>query len=142
AYTDWVLSLSQLDVVRLLDPTLSAPGVLRADKVLARVTELLGDIDIEELPIPFTAVATDLLARREVWFQKGSAQVAIRASIAIPGVITPVVLNGRLLVDGGVMNPVPVAPIAAVHADLTVAIDLGGEVSGAGAESPAVETAD
>lgn len=142
-YTEWVLTLSQLDVVRLLDPAISGPGVLRADKVLGKVTEVLGDMHIEDMPIPFTAVATDLLGRREVWFQQGSAQVAIRSSIAIPGVITPVVLNGRLLVDGGVMNPVPVAPIAAVHADLTVAVDLSGESrSEDPADSPALEPAD
>lgn len=140
-YTAWVEGLTQLDVVRLMDPSLSAPGALRAEKLLARVQDLLGDLRIEDLPIPYTAVATDLLARREVWFQRGPLHMAIRASIAIPGIITPVVLNGRILVDGGVMNPVPVAPTAAVQADLTVAVDLGGE-PGPAASAPAVETAE
>ena len=103
-YAAWARSLRQRDVVRLLDVSLSAAGAIRADKVLARVRDLLGGVRIEDLPIPFTAVATDLAARKEVWFQHGPVDVAIRASIAIPGVVTPVVLNARLLADGGVMT--------------------------------------
>ncbi len=129
-YTDWVVGMSQFDVLRMLDVSLSAPGAIRAEKIFARVRELLGDVMIEDLPIPFTAVATDLLARREVWFQRGPADVAIRASIAIPGVFTPVMLNGRMLVDGGVMDPIPIAPTAAVQADVTIAVSLGGDRRG------------
>lgn len=126
-YTEWVRGLRQLDVVRLLDPSLSAPGAIRGGKIVAKVRDLLDDAVIEDLPIPFTAVATDLLAGKEVWFQRGPVHAAIRASIAIPGVITPVVLNGRLLADGGLMNPVPIAPTSAAGADLTVAVSLDGE---------------
>lgn len=125
-YTEWSRSLRQLDVVRLLDPSLSAPGAIRGEKILARVRDLVEDAQIEDLPMPFTAVATDLLGRKEVWFQRGPLHSAIRASIAIPGVITPVMLNGRLLVDGGVLNPVPIAATAAATADLTVAVSLEG----------------
>jgi NTE family protein len=140
-YTEWARSLTQFDVFRLLDPSLSAPGAIRAEKVFARVSELLDGAVIEELPIPFTAVATDLLARKEVWFQRGPVDVAIRAAIAIPSVITPVVLNGRLLVDGGLMDPVPIAPTASANADATIAISLNGEHSGQQGEVPALETA-
>lgn len=126
-YTEWVSAMSQRDVLRLLDPSIKAPGAIRADKILFRVSELLGGALIEDLPVPFTAVATDLLARKEVWFQRGPVDAAIRASIALPSVITPVVLNGRLLVDGGLMNPIPIAPMAASGADLTVAVSLAGE---------------
>ncbi len=125
-YTDWVTSLSQRDVFRLLDPAILAPGAIRAERVLARVSEILDGAMIEDLPIPFTAVATDLGARREVWFSSGPVDVAIRASIAIPGVITPVMVNGRLLVDGGVLNPVPVEPVIGADADFTLAVLLGG----------------
>ena len=125
-YTDWVDDLTQLDVVRLLDPSVSAPGAIRAEKVLARVRDLLDGALIEDLPIDFTAVATDLFARKEVWFQKGLVETAIRASIAIPGIITPVMLNGRLLADGGMMDPVPIAPTAAARVDLTIAVSLSG----------------
>lgn len=123
-YTDWVCTLTQRDVWRLLDPSFKAPGVIRAEKVLAQVSELLGDVVIEELPVPFTAVATDLLAGKEVWFQHGPAAPAIRASFALPSFISPVVLNGRLLADGGLLNPVPVAPTAAAPADVTMAVSL------------------
>ena len=141
-YTEWVRSLTQFDVLRLLDVSLTAPGVIRAEKVFARMRELLDGALIEDLPVPFTAVATDLLARKAVWFQRGPVDAAVRASIATPGVFTPVVLNGRLLVDGGLMEPVPVAPTASARADVTIAIDLGGERTGAQEGSPARETAE
>ena len=125
-YAAWARSLTQRDVLRLLDPKWSAPGAIRAQRIFEQVEQLVGDLAIEDLPIPFTAVATDLHARREVWFQRGPLISAIRASIAIPGVITPVEMNGRLLADGGLMNPVPIEPTAAAAADLTVAISLSG----------------
>ncbi len=134
-YTEWALTLTQLDVVRLLDVSVTAPGAIRAEKVLARVREILGDVQIEDLPLPFTAVATDLAAGRPVWFQRGPLDVAIRASIAIPGVITPAVLNGRVLTDGGTLAPLPVAPTVALASDLTIGISLGGEERG-GLASP------
>jgi NTE family protein len=127
AYADWARSLSQRDVLRLLDPTITGPGMLRADKVISKVTELVGDVHIEDLGIPFTAIASDLTARKEVWFQRGRLDTAIRASIAIPGLITPVVMNGRLLADGGLMNPVPVVATAAIPCDVTVGVSLAGD---------------
>jgi NTE family protein len=92
--------------------------------------------------VPFTAVATDLLARKAVWFQRGPVEAAVRASIAMPGMFTPVMLNGRLLVDGGMIDPVPVAATASARAAVTIAIDLGGERTGAQEASPARETAE
>lgn len=142
AYTAWVTGLNQRDVLRLLDLSIKAPGAIRADKILARVSELLGGAVIEELPIPFTAVATDLLARKEVWFQRGPVDAAIRASIALPSIITPVMLNGRLLVDGGLMNPIPIAPTAASGADAVVAVSLAGDVDGPTERAPAQESAE
>lgn len=142
AYTSWVRGLRQRDVVRLLDLSLSAPGAIRAEKVLARVRDLLDGALIEDLAIPFTAVATDLSARKEVWFQRGPVDAAIRASIAIPGVITPVMLNGRLLADGGITNPVPIAPTSSTRADLTIAVSLGGEPKAPAGAAPVQETAE
>ncbi len=83
-YVDWISGLSQLDVVRLLDVSLTKPGVIGAERILTRVREILGDTVIEDLPIPFTAIATDLFAGRAVWFQRGNLADALRASIAIP----------------------------------------------------------
>jgi len=142
AYTDWVTGLTQRDVLRLLDLSLKAPGAIRADKILARVSDLLAGVLIEELPIPFTAVATDLLARKEVWFQRGPVDAAIRASIALPSFITPVMLNGRLLADGGLMNPIPIAPTAASNADAVVAVSLAGEPGGPSGRAPARESSE
>lgn len=139
AYTEWVTSLNQREVLRLLDPVLpGGPGAIRAERVLARVNEILEGVSIEDLPIPYTAVATDVIARHEVWFQRGPLITAIRASIALPTVITPVVVNGRLLMDGGILNPVPVIPLTPFPRDLTVAVSLAGSSEVA---SPVLETA-
>jgi NTE family protein len=127
AYTEWARSLSQREVWRLLDLSITAPGgAIRAERIIHKVGEILDGATIESLPVPFTAVATDINARREVWFQRGPVEKAIRASIAIPGVITPAVINGRVLVDGGLINPVPIEPTAAADADLTIAVSLSG----------------
>jgi NTE family protein len=125
-FADWARSLTQRAILRLLDPSIMAAGVLRAEKILDAVRDILGDVCIEELPIPYTAVATDLLTGKSVWLQRGPVDEAIRASIAIPGVIAPHVMGGRLLADGGILDPLPMAPIAAVNADLTIAVSLSG----------------
>lgn len=138
AYTQWALSLTQREVLRLLDLTLVGPGAIRAERVIGKVAEILEDARIEDLPVPFTAVATDLGARREVWFQRGPVSTAIRASSSIPGIVTPIVVDGRVLVDGGLMNPVPIEPTAAVPSDFTLAVSLSGPRS-AGATEPAPE---
>jgi NTE family protein len=133
-YATWASSLTQGAVLRLLDPSLTSAGVLRAEKILDAVREILGEVVIEDLPIPYTAVTTDLIAGRSVWLQRGPVDDAIRASIAIPGLIKPYLLDGRLLADGGILDPLPMAPIAAVNADLTIAVSLGGgDPTGSGA---------
>jgi NTE family protein len=129
-FADWAKSLTQRTILRLLDPSISAAGVLRAGKILDAVRDILGPVSIEELAIPYTAVATDLLAGKSVWFQRGPLDEAIRASIAIPGVIAPHAFDGRLLADGGILDPLPMAPIAAVNADLTIAVSLSGSEAG------------
>ena len=133
-FADWARSLTQRAILRLLDPSITAAGVLRAEKILDAVRDILGDATIEQLPIPFTAVVTDLLAGKSVWLQRGPVDEAIRASIAIPGVIAPHVVDGRLLADGGILDPLPMAPIAAVNADLTIAVSLSGSEAGGNAE--------
>lgn len=133
-FADWARTLTQRAVLRLLDPSITAAGVLRAERFLGTVREMLGTITIEELPMPYTAVATDLIAGRSVWLQRGPLDAAIRASIAIPGVIAPHVLDGRLLGDGGILDPLPMAPIAAVNADLTIAVSMSDAESETGTE--------
>lgn len=126
-YEEWALTLNQLEVFRLLDPSLLEPGAIRASKILDRIREMLGDIAIEDLPIPFVAVATDLAAGRSVRFHNGPLDVAIRASIAIPGVISPAVLNGRVLADGGILDPLPVGATAGIDANMVIGISVNGE---------------
>jgi NTE family protein len=126
-YTDWVLELDALDVASLLDLSWSRRGLIGGEKLFRKLGQILGDCRIEDLPIPFTAVATDLRRNREVWFQRGPLIEAIRASIAIPSFFTPVEREGMLLVDGGVLNPLPVAPTMADHTEMTVAVHLYGE---------------
>lgn len=126
-YKDWVTGLGQFDVLRLLDVTFSSVGAIRGEKIFSVVREMLGDTRIEDLPLAYTAVATDLLAHKEVWFQEGPLDQAIRASVAIPSVVTPLVLNGRVLVDGALLNPLPIIPTISAHADLIVAVNLSGE---------------
>lgn len=130
-FADWAKSLTQRTILRLLDPSISAAGVLRAEKILDAVRDILGPVTIEQLQIPYTAVATDLIAGKSVWFQRGPLDEAIRASIAIPGVIAPYEVNGRLLADGGILDPLPIAPVAAVNADMTIAVSLNGSEAGA-----------
>ncbi len=126
-YRDWVLKLRQRDVLRLVDLSLSSMGAIRGDKLFAMVGDMIGDVAIEDLPIAYTAVATDLLSQREVWFQDGSLADAIRASVAIPSLLAPVVTDNQLLVDGALMNPVPILPTLSSHADVTIAVHLSGE---------------
>ncbi|MDE0804876.1 MAG: patatin-like phospholipase family protein [Acidimicrobiales bacterium] len=126
-YRDWVVKLRQVDVLRLVDLSLSSMGAIRGDKLFAVVSEMVGDVSIEDLPLHYTAVAADLLSQREVWFQDGSLADAIRASIAIPSLLTPVITDNQLLVDGGLMNPIPILPTLSAQADVTIAVNLSGD---------------
>jgi NTE family protein len=125
-YAEWVLALEPVHVLRLLDPTIGRPGVFKGERIISVLRELIGDCDIEELPISFTAVATDLDSGQEVWLRSGKLFDAIRASIATPMVFTPVQHGHRTLIDGAVVNPVPVAPTLDDATDLTIAVDLSG----------------
>lgn len=125
-FSQWATTLTGPAVLRLLDPSISAPGVFRAGKILDAVRDIVGDATIEKLPMPYTAVTTDLIAGKSVWLQRGPLDEAIRASIAIPGVIAPHLVDGRMLADGGILDPLPIAPIAAVNADLTIAVSVSG----------------
>jgi NTE family protein len=140
-YAEWVTTLAQRDVLLLLDPALTGPGVFWGQRVMSRVADILDGAQIEDLPIPFTAVATDLTNSREVWFQRGSVATAMRASIGIPSVFTPVMVDGRLLADGGLLNPVPVDPLHGVPADRTIAVSLAGRRAGGLTGRPVTETA-
>jgi NTE family protein len=126
-YIDWVGSLKKKDVLKYLDVSfLATSGILKGDLIIELLRDLVGDVLIENLPLPFLAVATDLTARKEVWLTKGNLFDAIRASIAIPGVFTPQQIAGRWLVDGGLLNPVPVTPASQILTGSIIAVDVGG----------------
>ena len=127
-FQDWVSSLSYLDVLKLVDLSFLSDGAIRGDKVFSLLSEMLDKVSIEDLRIPYTAVATDLTHQKEVWFNSGPLEQAIRASCSIPSVVRPVVMGNRVLVDGGVLNPLPIAASIAVHADHVFAVDLSAEV--------------
>jgi len=126
-FRQWATSLSYMDVIRLVDFSFISKGAIRGDKVFNLLAEMLDGQQIEDLPVPFTAVATDLVNSKEVWFQRGSLEQAIRASAAIPSLIKPVEHNGKIYVDGGVLNPLPIAPSVSAHADHIIAVDLNSD---------------
>lgn len=125
-YTNWVLVLQRRDVIRLLDLAFGRPGLFKGERVIGLLREMIGDLDIRELPVSFTAVATDLDSGKEVWLRDGKLFDAIRASMATPLVFTPFEYDGRRLLDGGLVNPVPIAPTLNDPTDLTIAVTLGG----------------
>src|SRR5690606_22596588 len=94
------------------------------DRIIRVLRELIGDRQIEDLPIGYTAIATELSTGREMWLNRGSLFDAIRASIAVPMIFAAVTVDELVLVDGGLVNPVPVAPTLNMHTDVTIAVDL------------------
>ena len=141
-FTDWVRSLTRTDIVRLTDLTLGAPGLIRLQRVMRELHRFIGDIRIEDLPIPYTAVATDIDAEREVWFREGPLVAAMRASIAIPAVFTPVRIGDRLLVDGGLLNPLPMAPTMDMSGEVSIGVSLFGKRPGLHLGLPSKESSD
>ena len=123
-FKEWVLTLDFLDVARLVDFSLDKKGIIEGDKVFDILEDMIDDVMIEELPITFTAVATDIVRQKEVWIQKGRLLDAVRASVAIPTIFTPKKIDNRYLVDGGVLNPLPIAPTTSDNTDITIAVSL------------------
>lgn len=125
-FEHWVRAIDKMSILSLLDISWRSSGLVKGDKIIETLVELVGRRKIEELSIPFTAVAANLDSGKEVWFQSGSLFDAIRASISIPFFFTAFDYNGQNLVDGGVLNPVPIAPTFSDQSDITIAINLGG----------------
>jgi NTE family protein len=123
-YKHWLIKLSRLDVFRLLDFTLSAQGFVKGERVFKAMEEFIGDHAIENFKIPFAAVATDITHEKEIHYRTGSLFKALRASIAIPTILTPVRAGKATLVDGGVLNPLPINLIHKEHGDYVVAVNL------------------
>ncbi|CAK1839094.1 NTE family protein [Vibrio crassostreae] len=126
-FEEWVTSIDQSDMAMMLDFSWQSSGIFKGDKIIDTLRGLIGEISIEDLPIPYTAVAANVAEEKEVWLQSGSLFDAIRASISLPLFFTPHVINGEVLIDGGVLNPVPIAPTFGDNTDFTLAVNLGGE---------------
>ncbi len=125
----WMRAISKTDIVKLLDVSWGSSGLFKGEKIINTLVSLLGDIKIEDFSIPFTAVAADIVGGKEVWINSGSLFNAIRASVSLPLFFTPFNYHGTLLVDGGVLNPVPIAPTFNDNTDLIIAVSLGGEAT-------------
>ncbi|MGD8642311.1 MAG: patatin-like phospholipase family protein, partial [Gammaproteobacteria bacterium] len=126
AYSTWVRALEKMDVIRLLDISFRRHSLFKGERIIDTLKELIGDHTIDELPISYTAVATDLHNQKEIWIRHGPLFDAIRASIAIPTIFSPHHYMGKLLFDGSLVNPVPIAPTLNDKTDITIAVNLNG----------------
>lgn len=126
---EWVLGLGIVDVVSFMDVNLRG-GLLKGQRLMGYLRSKFADRAIEELMLPFAAVATVLDTGAEIWLRQGSTFDAVRASIAVPGLFAPVLHDGQVLVDGGLVNPVPVSLARAMGADVVIAVDLGSDLVG------------
>lgn len=123
-FKQWILELNKIDVFKLVDFTLFNSGFIKGDRVFAELSTFIGDKQIQDLPIKFSATATDLVTRKEVLFTEGSLYDAMRASIAIPNVLTPVEKEGSILVDGGVVNNIPINHAQRIDDDILIAVNV------------------
>lgn len=127
-FTDWALSMDRVNALRLVDFSMGHPGLVKGDRVLRKMKDFIPDTFIEDLPIPYAAVAVDLISMREVVFREGSIYDAIRPSMSIPTVFTPVERNEQVLIDGGVLNNIPVEHVARTQGDILVAVNVNADL--------------
>lgn len=127
-YKKWALELDRLDVFSLIDFTFSTQGFIKGEKVFKNLEQLIPDREIDSFRMPFAAVATDILQKKEVIFTSGSMYQAVKASVAIPTVIKPVPWNGKDLIDGGVMNPLPIRHVHRQQGDLLVVSNVNANI--------------
>lgn len=125
-FEQWVSAINKVDILTLLDLSWEKGGLVKGDKIINTLVELVGDQLIEDLPISFTATAADIINEKEVWIESGRLFDAIRASISLPLFFTPFDYKGDQLIDGGVLNPVPIAPTFGDETEMTIAVNLGG----------------
>jgi NTE family protein len=130
-FEEWISSLRRVDIIRLLDAKMTGGGFLQGNSLMSAIEKRIGNPNIEDLRIPFACVATELDTGREVWFREGSLLDACRASIALPGMFAPSRLRkDKLLVDGGLVNPVPVSLARAMGGEAVIAVNLNGDLIG------------
>ena len=127
-FENWIKNITKTNMISLLDISWGTSGIVKGDKIINTLKKLLGDRNIEDLPISFTAVAADIKREKEIWINSGPLFDALRASVSLPLFFTPFNYNGVELIDGGVLNPVPIAPTFGDDTDITIAVNLGGAV--------------
>jgi NTE family protein len=125
-YKKWLCTLTKPAVFSLFDFTLALHGFVKGDKVLRKLKEFTGEQEIEDFAIPYTAVATDIRHKKEIHFTRGSLYKALRASVGIPGVFTPVADEHAIMVDGGVLNPLPLNLVNKKPGEMLIAVNLNG----------------
>lgn len=125
-FRGWIITLDKMDIFNLIDFTLSSQGFIKGEKIFHKMQELkmIPDINIEDLSIKYVAIATDIIKNEEVIFDSGNLHSAIRASISIPNVFTPIEHSDGILVDGGVLNPLPIDRVSRAKNDILIAVDL------------------
>ena len=126
----WARSLSRLRMLSYLDFRVRSAGLIGGARLVATLSEHLGSLRIEDLERPFVAVATDMVTGHEVWLREGSLVEALRASFSLPGIFAPVMLDHRWLIDGALVNPVPVSVCLAMGAQMTIAVNLNADIIG------------
>jgi NTE family protein len=126
----WARSLSKLKIVTYLDFRVAGGGMIGGNRLMAAMRQQMGDISIEDLPVPYTCVATDLVTGHEVWLSRGNLVDALRASISLPGIFSPSELDGRWLIDGALVNPLPVSVCRAMGAEVVIAVNLNADLLG------------
>ena len=125
---DWAEAVSWREIIRLMDIRLSGGGVIDGKQIVEFLRDLDISAPIESYPKKFAALATDLVTGREIWLQSGPIDTAVRASISIPGIIRPAEHEGQWLLDGGLVNPVPVSTCRALGAEIIIAVNVNGEL--------------
>ncbi|MCX7635963.1 MAG: patatin-like phospholipase RssA [Syntrophales bacterium] len=130
ALDEWVRNLTWPEILGFMDVTLPRAGLIEGDRLTNYLRERMTDLAIEDLPMPFAAVATELNTGREIWLDKGSLMNAIRASMSMPGILTPFQHEGRWMVDGGLVNPIPVNLCRHLGASVVIAVNLNSDIMG------------
>lgn len=127
-FKKWILDINKIDIFKLVDFTLFNSGFIKGDKVFEELSTFIQGSQIQDLPIKFSATATDLTSKKEILFTEGSLYNALRASIAIPNVITPVKKDGSIIVDGGVVNNIPINHAHRIDNDLLIAVNVNADI--------------
>ncbi|WED42401.1 patatin-like phospholipase family protein [Legionella cardiaca] len=129
-FEEWVYTLKRTDILKLLDVRITGGGFIQGQSLMTAIEKRIGNLNIEDLEFPFACVATSLLSGKEHWLREGSLLEAVRASISLPGIFAPFVLKHDFMLDGGLVNPVPISLARAMGADYVIAVNLNGDLVG------------